>query len=73
MPRARKKTEFGVELAVFAMCANLTYREIAEKCGVKYGTLLDTTTGRAAGIEVIPKVRAFMSEYRSSTDAGGGK
>ncbi len=73
MPRARKKTEFGVELAVFAMRESLTYREIAEKCGVKYGTLLDTTTGRAAGIEVIQKVRAFMSKYRSSTDTGGSE
>lgn len=63
MLRTRKKTDFGIELTMFQARTNLTYKQIAEMCDVKYGTMMDTTTGRAAGIEVIPKVRAFMAEY----------
>ena len=61
--RRRTKTEFGQEVARFSLETNLTVKDIALACGLNYSTVIDTTVGRAAGVEVIPKVREFMSEY----------
>ena len=43
--------------------------ELAEKAGVKYTTLVETTTGRCAGHQLIPTVRRFMATY-PQTEAG---
>lgn len=59
----KPKTEFGVEIKEFAARTGMTLRELAEMSGVKYTTLLDTSTGRSVGRELIPAVRKFMAEY----------
>lgn len=63
MKRIKKKTEFGIELAMFLARNNMTIKEVSEKAGVKYSTLVETTTGRCAGHDLIPIVREFMREY----------
>ena len=47
----------------------MTVKELAEAAGVKYTTLVETTTGRCAGIELIPAVRAFMESYTAGAEA----
>lgn len=66
--RVRRKTLFGQELAIFSAKTNLTVKDIAQLCGVNYGTLLDTTVGKTAGNEIIPKVQAFMAQYADKRD-----
>ncbi len=68
--RRKPKTDFGIELKVFTAETGMTIREVAEGAGVKYTTLYETTTGRCAGHELIPRVRAFMEQYRTRTKAG---
>lgn len=63
LKRIKKKTEFGIELAMFLARNNMTIKEVSEKAGVKYSTLVETTTGRCAGHDLIPIVREFMREY----------
>lgn len=63
MKRIKKKTEFGIELAMFLARNNMTIKEVSEKAGVKYSTLVETTTGRCAGHDLIPIVREFMRTY----------
>lgn len=41
----------------------MTVKELAERSGVKYTTLVETTTGRCAGHQLIPAVRKFMQDY----------
>ena len=41
----------------------MTVKELAEQAGVKYTTLVETTTGRCAGHQLIPIVRKFMATY----------
>lgn len=60
----KKKTDFGIEVRVFTAQTGLNMKEIAEKAGVKYTTLVETTTGRCAGRELIPIVRKFMATYQ---------
>ena len=63
--RNRKpQTQFGVEVATFCAEMGMSKRELAERSGVKYPTLLDCTIGRSAGYELVPKVREFMAAYR---------
>ena len=38
-------------------------KELAERSGVKYTTLVETTTGRCAGHQLIPVVREFMENF----------
>lgn len=45
----KAKTEFGIEVRVFTAQTGMTVKELAEKAGVKYTTLVETTTGRCAG------------------------
>ena len=59
----KAKTDFGIELRVFTAQTGLNMKEIAERAGVKYTTLVETTTGRCAGHELIPIVRRFMATY----------
>ena len=47
--RVKPKTDFGIE--------------VAERSGVKYTTLIETTTGRCAGHQLIPIVREYMANY----------
>lgn len=61
----KPKTEFGVEVKVFTAKTGLSLKDLAEMTGVKYMTLVETTTGKCAGHDVIPKVRAFMENYKS--------
>ena len=62
----KPKTDFGIEVRVFTAQYGMTIKELAEKAGVKYGTLIDTTTGRCAGHELIPTVRGYMQRYEQS-------
>lgn len=65
MPKKRKpQTPFGVKVSTFCAETGLSARELAEKCGVKYATLLDCKIGRSVGVDLVPKVEAFMTEYR---------
>ena len=65
----KAKTEFGIEVRVFTAQTGMTVKELAEKAGVKYPTLVETTTGRCAGHQLIPTVRRFMATY-PQTEAG---
>lgn len=65
----KAKTEFGIEVRVFTAQTGMTVKELAEKAGVKYTTLVETTTGRCAGHQLIPTVRHFMATY-PQTEAG---
>ena len=65
----KAKTEFGIEVRVFTAQTGMTVKELAEKAGVKYTTLVETTTGRCAGHQLIPTVRRFMATY-PPTEAG---
>ena len=58
-------TEFGIEVRVFTAKTGMSVKELAEKADVKYTTLVETTTGRCAGHELIPKVREFMEQYEA--------
>jgi hypothetical protein len=61
--KRKPKTEFGLEVRVFTARTGMTVKEIAVASGVKYATLVDTTTGRSAGHELIPIVRNFMANH----------
>ena len=65
----KAKTEFGIEVRVFTAQTGMTVKALAEKAGVKYTTLVETTTGRCAGHQLIPTVRRFMATY-PQTEAG---
>ena len=65
----KAKTEFGIEVRVFTAQTGMTVKELAEKAGVKYTTLVETTTGRCAGHQLITTVRRFMATY-PQTEAG---
>lgn len=70
MATSRKpKTEFGIEVKTFTAKHGMTVKELAEAAGVKYTTLVETTTGRCAGKELIPAVRAFMENYTAGAEA----
>ena len=60
----KAKTDFGIEISVFKAQTGLNLKEIAELAGVKYSTLVETTTGRCTGTELVPKVRRFMATYQ---------
>lgn len=62
--RTKPKTDFGIEVHVFTAQTGMTVKELAERAGVKYTTLVETTTGRCAGHQLIPVVREFMQNYR---------
>ena len=62
--KVKPKTEFGVEVRVFTAQTGMTIKELAENAGVKYTTLVETTTGRCVGRQLIPAVRQYMSNYR---------
>lgn len=62
--RTKPKTDFGIEVRVFTAQTGMTVKELAEKAGVKYTTLVETTTGRCAGHQLIPTVRSFMADYQ---------
>lgn len=62
--RTKPKTDFGIEVRVFTAQTGMTVKELAERTGVKYTTLVETTTGRCAGHQLIPVVREFMQNYR---------
>lgn len=64
MSRRLPKTDFGVEVRVFTAQEGMTIKELADKADVKYTTLLETTTGRCAGHDLIPVVRDFMQRYQ---------
>jgi len=61
--RNKPKTDFGIEVRVFTAQTGMTVKELAEAAGVKYTTLVETTTGRCAGHQLIPTVREFMERY----------
>ena len=57
--RVKPKTDFGIEVRVFTAQTGMTVKELAERSGVKYTTLVETTTGH----QLIPAVRKFMQDY----------
>ena len=63
--RKKPKNDFGVELMAFCATYGLTYRDVATGADVKRSTLIECTTGRCAGHELIPKVRQFMADYEA--------
>lgn len=63
--RKKPKNEFGVELLTFCAAHGLTYKDVATGAGVKHTTLVECTTGRCAGHELIPKVRQFMADFEA--------
>lgn len=67
-PKRTPKTDFGIEVRVFTAQTGMSVKELAEAAGVKYSTLVETTTGRSAGHKLIPTVRNFMEEYKSRVE-----
>jgi len=65
--RKKPKNEFGLELLNFCASHGLTYKDVASGAGVKRSTMIECTTGRCVGHELIPKVRQFMSDYEART------
>lgn len=61
--RVKPKTDFGIEVRLFTAQTGMTVKELAERSGVKYTTLIETTTGRCAGLQLIPIVREYMANY----------
>ena len=62
--RTKPKTDFGIEVRVFTAQTGMSVKELADAAGVKYTTLVETTTGRCAGHQLIPIVRQYMSDYQ---------
>ena len=58
--RKNPKTAFGLELLQFCARNGITYKQVAA------ATLVECTTGRCAGHELIPKVRRYMEDYEAS-------
>lgn len=67
----KPKTDFGIEVKMFTARTGMTLRELAQRSGVKYTTLLDTTVGRCAGVELIPAVRNFINSYNKGGKSRG--
>lgn len=61
--RKNPKTAFGLELLQFCARNGITYKQVAAAADVKHSTLVECTTGRCAGHELIPKVRRYMEDY----------
>lgn len=68
--RRKQKTQFGIEVRIFTAWTGMTLKELAERSGVKYTTLVETTTGRCAGHQLIPIVRQFMQDYKERMGMG---
>ena len=64
MKRRMPKTDFGIEVRVLTAQSGMTIKELAKEAGVKYTTLVETTTGRCAGHDLIPVVREYMQNYQ---------
>lgn len=62
--KRKPKTDFGIEVRIFTAQTGMTVKELANQAGVKYTTLVETTTGRCAGHQLIPTVRQFMEDYQ---------
>lgn len=58
--RTKPKTAFGIEVRLFTAQTGMNMKELAENAGVKYTTLVETTTGR----QLIPAVRRYMDDYQ---------
>lgn len=67
--RTKPKTDFGIEVSVFKAQTGMSSKELAEAAGVKYTTLVESTTGRCAGHKLIPIVRDFMRDYLQRSEA----
>lgn len=68
--RNRPKTDFGVQVDLFRAQTGINIKELADMAGVKYTTLIDVTTGRTAGHEVVPRVEKAMEDYRETNRLG---
>lgn len=66
--RTKPKTDFGIEVRVFTAQTGMTIKELANAAGVKYTTLIETTTGRCAGHQLIPIVRQYMADYMADRE-----
>lgn len=65
MRSPKPKTDFGIEVSIFCAKTGMSVKDLAEKAGVKYSTLIESTTGRCAGHQLIPIVRQFMADYQT--------
>ncbi len=63
MHRTRPRTEFGDEVARFALDQRLTLTEIARECDVSYESLRSVMYGRIPGPALVQTVRSFMASY----------
>ena len=66
MRRTKPKTDFGIEVAVFTAQTGMTVKELADASGVKYTTLVEATTGRCPGHQLIPIVREYIANYQEA-------
>jgi hypothetical protein len=62
------KTEWGIKVKIFTQRYGITLKQLAAACDVKYSTLLQMLVGKCPGIDITPKVDAFMTEYVEKTD-----
>lgn len=70
----KPKTDFGIEVSLFCAQTGMSKKQLAQATSeyigdpeaVKYTTLVETTTGRSAGHQLKPIVRAFMRNYMDS-------
>jgi len=60
------KTEAGLEITFFSKQYGVTLKQIAEDCDLNYHSLLQATTGRIAGHEIIPKVKSYIETYKAA-------
>ena len=66
--RTKPKTDFGIEVSIYCAQTGMTKRELAQDAGVKYTTLVEATTGRCAGHQLIPIVRDYMTNHRKRAE-----
>lgn len=66
----RPQTDFGIAVDVFCARHGMRKKELAEKAGVRYGTLCETKTGGTPGYELVEKVEKFMEDYEAKHQRG---
>ena len=65
--RAEICAQFRNDVKIFCVLHDIHIKKLAKDSGVKYSSLLDATTGRSTGYEVIPIVREYMESVDRSS------
>lgn len=60
----KKKSAFWRSVKIFALENDLTLKEVAEKSGVDYGTMRACLSSEVQGVTLMPKVQAYMDNYK---------